>query len=156
MYLEVRVDPFYHFRHHDRHLYSGWRCIDHFTGRSVGNIVLNTSVIARISFPAPNSFNQFPMNLPDQSFRDRVTTVIRALLPISRTQSSESRAASRKPRARSICVMAAVMRLVMVNFGLKAIICHTSSSPVVCPPLELSTFYDGCLLLHNPICGLSA
>ena len=39
---------------------------------------------------------------------------------ISLTQSDDRRAASRNPRARSMRVSAAVMRLLMLNFGSKA------------------------------------
>ena len=45
-----------------------------------------------------------------------------------------ARAASRKPRARSILVIAAVMRLVMVNLGVKIFI----STPFFCLILILS------------------
>jgi len=48
-------------------------------------------------------------------------SLIRAWFPISLTQSSDNLAASRKPRARSIRVMADVMRLVIVNIGLNPV-----------------------------------
>jgi hypothetical protein len=44
---------------------------------------------------------------------------ISACSPTSRTQSAESCAASRKPRVRSMRVIAEVCRLVMVNFGVR-------------------------------------
>ena len=46
-----------------------------------------------------------------------VMRLINACSPTSRTQSAESCAASRKPRARSMLVIAAAMRLVMMNLG---------------------------------------
>lgn len=41
----------------------------------MGDVVLNPSIIARICFTASNPFNQFMVNFPNQSFRNRINTV---------------------------------------------------------------------------------
>jgi len=56
---------------------------------------------------------------------------------ISRTLSSDNRAASRNPRDRSIRVIAAVIRLVMMNFGLNTAIFSASCQAWMFLPASL-------------------
>jgi hypothetical protein len=67
---------------------------------------LDFSVFSRGRRFIPHTFHQPFTDFPYQSFRDR-------------TQFSDSAAASRNPRTRSIRVSPAVIRVVIVNMGLK-------------------------------------